>query len=182
MSYTYRLSLYLIVLSLWAIPAQAQAATGGNFSLTDQDRQQFQLADHRGKVILLFFGYTFCPDICPTELSTIAKVLRKYDTSRVQGVFVTVDPLRDTPEKLREYVRYFSPDLIGLTGTQEEIDKVKSVYRVRSSINRKTSNDPYYSVDHTANLYVIDQQGVLVNIVPYGFPEQHVSSILEQLL
>jgi cytochrome oxidase Cu insertion factor (SCO1/SenC/PrrC family) len=157
---------------------------GGDFSLIDHHGSIFELKQLRGKAVLLFFGYTYCPDICPTELAGIATLLNSLEGSKekVQALFVSVDPERDTPEKLKEYVSFFSPELIGLTGTLEQIDSVKEQYHVQANIYRADKNSERYSVDHTANLYVIDQQGKLASIVPYGFPINHVQSILSALI
>ena len=133
---------------------------------------------------MLLFGYTYCPDICPTELAGIASLLNSLEDSeeKVQALFVSVDPERDTPEKLKDYVGFFSPELIGLTGTLEQIESVKNLYHVQANIYRADENSDRYSVDHSANLYVIDQQGKLASIVPYGFPVSHVQSILSALI
>lgn len=158
------------------------AAPGGDFALTDQDGARFTLQQLRGKVVVLFFGYTSCPDICPTELSNLAAVLDALEgrASQVRGVFVSLDPARDTPAVLRDYVRYFSPDLIGLTGTPREIARVARQYNVRYA-RHETANGRY-SLDHTASLYVIDRNGRLNAVVPYGLPPEHVLNLVRSLL
>ena len=168
---------------LLALNVKAETV-GGDFSLIDHHGSTFELKQLRGKAVILFFGYTYCPDICPTELAGIASLLNSLEGSKekVQALFVSVDPERDTPEKLKEYVGFFSPELIGLTGTLEQIDSVKKQYHVQASIYREDENSERYSVDHSANLYVIDQQGGLASIVPYGFPISHVKSILSALI
>lgn len=157
---------------------------GGDFTLIDHNQETFELSQLRGKVVLLFFGYTHCPDICPTELAGIVQLLRALgpNSKKVQGLFVSVDPLRDTPAQLKSYVEYFSNNLIGLSGSVPQLERVKQAYHVQASIYRKNEGDRQYSVDHTANLYVIDQQGKLAGIVPYGFPIEHVQQIVEGLL
>jgi cytochrome oxidase Cu insertion factor (SCO1/SenC/PrrC family) len=174
----------LVSLLLLNGAAFASSDPGGDFILTDHNGQPFNLRDYRGKVVLLFFGYTFCPDVCPTELATISSILNKLKNynDQVLGVFVTVDPQRDTQEKLKEYVTFFSKDLVGLRGSPEEIETVKTAYRVKVQINRKNPDDQYYSVDHSANLYVVGQNGKLASIIPYGFPAKHVLEIVDQLL
>lgn len=158
------------------------AGVGGDFSLTDQHGQPFHLQQLRGKVVLLFFGYTSCPDICPTELAGMSKVLRllKKDTAKVQGLFVSVDPERDRPQVLKEYVHYFDKSLIGLTGSASDIARVAAQYQV--TYGKHLDSDGGYSVDHTANLYVIDTNGKLHAIVPYGFPPEHVVAVVQDLL
>ena len=157
---------------------------GGDFSLTDQNNQSFKLSQLRGKVVLLFFGFTYCPNVCPTELAKVATAIKSIEDKQhlVQGLFVSIDPERDTPEKLKTYVNYFSPDMIGLTGTTEQIKAVTEQYNVNFKINKTSDTDLYYEVNHTANLYVIDQKGKLVSLVPYGFPSSHIKSMLEEIL
>lgn len=157
---------------------------GGDFTLTDHESRRFELAQLRGKVVLMYFGYTSCPDVCPVELASMAKFveLPNIQHDKLQVLFVTVDPARDTPARLKEYVSYFHKDFMGLTGSKEEIDRVTKIFHVQSKINRKTNDDTNYSVDHNASLFVIDQSGRLVNIVPFGFPLSHVASILQELM
>lgn len=177
----------LLVLLLCTLPTgvwsgQPADEIGGDFSLTDHHGDAFELSQLRGKLVLLFFGYTFCPDICPTELSNLAAVLDGLgdQTDRVQGLFVSLDPERDTPAVLREYTSYFNPSLIGLTGEGEEVDRIAQLYRVR--YQRHERPDGRYSLDHTADLYVIDQQGQLAAVVPYGLPPEHVLRLVRDML
>ena len=156
-------------------------AIGGDFTLTDHNGERFELKQLRGKIVTIFFGYTYCPDICPTELATMAKLLKQLgkDNDKVSALFISVDPDRDTPEKLKTYVPFFSPDLIGLTGNKQEIDKVTKAYRVQTKIHSKKENSDYYLVDHSANLYVINGQGKLIHLVPFGLPSEHILRILK---
>ena len=155
---------------------------GGDFTLTDHNGRPFELSRQRGKLVLLFFGYTFCPDICPTELSNLAAVLDGLgdQSDQVQGLFVSLDPQRDTPEVLRDYTRYFNPALIGLTGEGAEVDRIAGQYRVQ--YQRHERADGRYSLDHSANLYVIDRQGRLAAVVPYGLPPEHVLRLVQDML
>lgn len=154
---------------------------GGDFTLTDHNGERFELEQHRGKVVTIFFGYTYCPDICPTELSTMARLLKQLgdDRDKVSALFVSVDPERDTPEKLKTYVPFFSPDLIGLTGSKKDIDKVTKAYKVQTKIHSKKENSDYYLVDHSANLYVINGQGKLSHLIPFGLPSDHILQVLK---
>lgn len=154
---------------------------GGDFTLTDHNGKRFELAQLRGKLVMLFFGYTYCPDICPTELATMAKLLKELgnDSDKVSALFITVDPERDTVEKLKDYVPFFSPHLIGLTGTRNEIDKVTNAYRVQSKIHSRKENSDYYLVDHSANLFVINGQGKLIHLIPFGLPSEHILQVLK---
>ena len=158
------------------------AEVGGDFSLTDQNGEPFRLQQLRGKVVLLFFGYTYCPDICPTELSNIAAVLDGLETQaqNVQGIFITLDAERDKPHVLKDYTSYFNKELLGLTGSQAEIDRVAERYRVK--YQKHAMQEGRYGIDHSANLYVIDQSGNLATVVPYGFPPEHVLTIVQHLL
>ena len=160
---------------------QSKLTIGGDFTLTDHNSQPFKLEQLRGKLVMVFFGYTYCPDICPTELATMAKLLKQLgnDSDKVSALFISVDPERDTPEKLKNYVPFFSPHLVGLTGTQDEIDKVTKAYRIQTKIHSKKENSDYYLVDHSANLYVIGEQGKLIHIIPFGLPAEHILNVLK---
>eukprot|EP00919_Chromeraceae_sp_WS-2016_P033818 GHVR01080029.1.p1 GENE.GHVR01080029.1~~GHVR01080029.1.p1 ORF type:complete len:132 (+),score=21.35 GHVR01080029.1:88-483(+) len=130
----------------------------------------------------MFFGYTTCPDICPRELSDLAMVFSRLgdDANKVHGLFVSVDPERDTPEILKNYVQYFSKNITGISGTAEEIDIVTKQYRAAYQLNKIEGKN--YSVDHAANLYVIGKDGRLRTVVPYGFPAEHVLGIVNNLI
>lgn len=132
-----------------------------DFTLTDQHGQVFRLSEHRGRVILLFFGYVSCPDVCPLTLSTWKKVQDGLQdkAEQVKFVFVTVDPERDTPENLQRHLSIFSQDFFGLTGTPEKLQTVyKSfgVYREKVSVSTGVTG---YLVNHTARIFVIDRKG-----------------------
>ncbi len=173
---------FVMLIGAAAAHAQSPAEIGGDFSLVDEHGRPFALTRLRGKLVLLFFGYTFCPDICPTELSNLAAVLDALgpEAERVQGVFVSLDPQRDTPSVLNDFTRYFSQELIGLTGTQEQVAQVAEQYRVR--YQRHEQPDGRYSLDHSANLYVIDGRGRLAVVVPYGLPPEHVLELVRRML
>lgn len=141
----------------------------GDFTLTDQDGQPFRLSDLRGKVALLFFGYTNCPDVCPTTLAELKRVkaLLGEDVERVAFVFVSVDGARDTPERLAAYVRAFDPQFIGLTGDDAALRPISRDFGVfYQRVNYES--DVNYLVDHTASTFVVDQQGRLRLVFPYG--------------
>ncbi|MCX8060556.1 MAG: SCO family protein [Aquificaceae bacterium] len=129
-----------------------------NFRLTDHTGRKVELSQYtaQGKIVLLFFGYTNCPDVCPAALDTMAKVMKslKEEASRVQVLFVSVDPERDTLEVLRGYVPYFHPTFVGLTGSKEEIKKTAQEYK---AYYRKVEGGSAagYLVDHTATIYLI---------------------------
>lgn len=135
---------------------------GRELALTGHDGKPRTLADFRGRVVVLFFGYTHCPDICPTTLAEMAEVMKKLgkDAARVQVLFVTVDPERDTPEVLSQYVPAFDPGFLGLSGdaaaTQRAAKEFKIFYEKRAG-----STPSAYTVDHSGQSYVIDPQGRL---------------------
>jgi len=145
------------------------APWGRDFALTDHNGQRRTLADFRGKVVTVFFGYTQCPDVCPTTLAEMAEVMRLLgkDADRVQVLFVTVDPERDTQELLAQYVPAFDPRFLGLRGTREETDQVAREFKV---IHQKApgSRPGTYTVDHTASSYVFDPQGRLRLVVKHA--------------
>ena len=145
------------------------ALVGGPFTLTDQNGRKVTEKDFLGKYMLVFFGYTYCPDICPTELQVMSAALDslgpKADT--VQPVFISVDPQRDTPEILKQYVENFHPRLMGLTGTPEEIASVAKTYRVFYS--RVENADPdAYLMDHSTIMYLMDPQGRFLKHFSYS--------------
>jgi len=156
--------------------------TAIDFSLTDHHGKTFRLQDQRGKVVLVFFGYTLCPDVCPIELQRMATALERLgpESARVRGLFITVDPDHDTPGVLARYVGYFGAGLVGLTGTRQQIDAIAEMFRV---VYRKNSQPgSRYTMDHTANLFVIDQTGKLDTIVPFGFPAAHIENLLRDMI
>jgi len=131
---------------------------------------------------LLFFGYTSCPDICPTVLANLSILLKQLgdDADKVQGIFITIDPERDTPLVLKQYIGYFNKNLIGLTGSQHDIDRVVAKFRVK--YQKQASAGGHYTMDHTASLYMIDKTGELSTVVPYGLPAEHLLRVVQQLL
>ena len=133
-----------------------------NFTLTRSNGETFRLQDQRGKIVMLFFGYASCPDICPATFAKLNQALGKLgdDAQRVQVVLITVDPERDTPERAQEYVDHFNKNFIGLSGSQDELEKVWSAYGIVREIE-STISAAGYSVAHTARLTLIDADGNL---------------------
>lgn len=159
---------------LLLIAADRVFGLGGDFTLTADDGSEYSLESSRGKVVVLTFGYTFCPDICPTALGTIATALNRLgpdESEKVDALFVSLDPDRDTPERLSEYTRYFHPRLLGLTGSADQLHAVAEAYRVRYNFVGK-GEKTHYSLDHSAGLYLIDTKGKLFRILPHGLPPQ----------
>ncbi|MGV6858203.1 MAG: SCO family protein, partial [bacterium] len=147
-------------------PSDYQLPAGGDFELQGADKT-YHLSDFSGKVVLLFFGYTHCPDICPTTLSTVSMALKKLPIAirdQIQIVFISVDPNRDTPKHLDTYTAYFDDHILGVTGTREAIDKVVAQYGAKYEIVPVKSKSGYL-VNHSAYLYAIDRQGKLMGLL-----------------
>lgn len=135
-------------------------ALGGDFTLTNSLGNTTRLSQYLGKVVVVFFGYTECPDVCPTTLSEIERMkkLLGKDASRVQPIFITVDPARDTAARLKAYLANFHAGIVGLTGTEAEIRAVAKLYQVRFARGASASSGGYV-VDHTAFVYLLDRTG-----------------------
>lgn len=184
--------LSLWVFSGWQLPTSGSTAAshrelplreqpaGGDFVL-QRDGQHFALEDYRGKVVLLYFGYSYCPDVCPSSLAIMAQALRQLtpaQLAQVQGVFVSVDPERDTLAHLAEYTPFFHPNIVGVSGSRAQLAHAGQLYG--AAWQRVDSDSAMgYSVDHSSNTYVIDQQGNLLAILPHGSSAQR---ILERVL
>jgi len=142
---------------------------GKELSLTDFHGKPRTLADFRGKVVVVFFGYTHCPDVCPTTLAELAQVMKKLgaDSDKVQVLFVTVDPARDTPALLAQYVPAFDPRFLGLYGDAQATQRAAKEFKVFYEI-KKGATPAEYTVDHSAGAYVIDTKGRLRLFVGYG--------------
>ena len=135
---------------------------GKNFTLTDHTGKTRSLSDYQGKVVLIFFGFTQCPDVCPTALNDLAEVKRQLGTSgdKVQGVFITVDPQRDTPEVLQAYMASFDPSFVALRGTPEQLAQVVQEFKVYFK-KVEGQQAGAYTMDHAAASFVYDTQGRL---------------------
>ena len=161
----------------------SEADFGKSFELVDHYGQVRYLEDFRGKVTVVFFGFTHCPDVCPTNLAKLADVVGKLgDSARdVQVLLVTVDPERDTPEVLAGYVTAFNPGFVGLTGSVEQIATVAREFR----IFYQKSEGPrpgMYSVDHSAGTFILDQQGKLRLYVRHDQDSEMIAGDIQQLL
>ena len=157
---------------------------GGLLELKDHNGVKRSLKDFRGKWVVLFFGYTHCPDVCPTTLGDTAEALKLMtpeQAKQVQVIWVSVDPERDTPDMLRDYVTYFHPDFLSMTGTEAEIAKAASDFRV---VYRRhvTSGVSGYLIDHTAGSYVIDPSGKIRLLLPFAIPAADMAHDLRLLM
>jgi protein SCO1/2 len=161
-----------------------QAAIGGPFELVDQNGKTRTDKDFRGKYMLVYFGYTFCPDVCPTELQVMANAMDQLDdkiASQVQPIFITVDPERDTVQAMADYVPHFSPRLVGLTGTLEQTSAAAKAYRVyyaKSYEKGEPKDSDTYLVDHSSFTYLMGPDGKYIRHFNYGVtPEKMAQGI-----
>lgn len=147
------------------------------------DSGPVRMSDYHGKITILYFGYTFCPDVCPTALANLKRMLSDLspeEADQVQVVFISVDPARDTPEKLGQYVHLFDSRFIGATGTRQEIDLMTSAFNVSYKINSESIDN--YSVDHSGFITVIDRNGYTIVTWPHGTQPSGMSADLRYLL
>jgi len=154
-----------------------------DFSLTQADGTTFRLSDQQGELVLLYFGYTYCPDVCPTTLRDLAQAKMRLgdDASKIQVVMITVDPERDTIDHLQEYVTIFDPLFIGLSGDLEDLEAIWSSYGVYRE-KQVNSGATGYLVDHTSRVYVLDTNGGLRLTFPFGMEAEAMADDLAQLL
>lgn len=155
---------------------------GGDFSMPDHTGKPRSLADFKGKVVVLFFGYAQCPDVCPTTLSEVAAAMKELGpkANDVQVLFVTVDPERDTPELLAQYVTAFHPSFLALRGSQAELEATAKLFKIFYA--KVPSPSGGYTMDHTAGTFVFDQQGRPRLLVSYGAGAGVFAHDLAQLL
>ena len=161
---------YLFLVFVLLVSNSSKAAIGGNFTLTDHNNNEYSLSDS-SNVKLIFFGFLNCPDICPTSLSDVSNLLKKLGglAKNIDPIFITIDPSRDTPELMKNYISFFDKRIIGLTGTQEEIEAVSNQYHVYYSYQDKEENNNY-TVNHTANMYFLDTGNDVEKIFIPGTP------------
>lgn len=158
--------------------------TAPDFALSDGQGGVFRLSDQRGRLALIFFGYVSCPDVCPTTLSTLKQVRRSLggDAENVEVVFITVDPARDTPEKVAGYVDSFDPAFHGLSGSEQELAPVWEDYAVYFKLNKANPDDMVYTVDHSSQVYLVDSAGDLRLTYSFGTPAEQILSDVKYLL
>jgi protein SCO1/2 len=157
---------------------------GGDFQL-DSAAGPVDLADLRGQVVLIYFGYTWCPDICPTNLAFIAgalKMLTPQELERVQVLFVSVDPERDTPERLAQYTAWFHPRIRGLTGSPERIAAAAKLYGAAYRRVDGAGSAMAYLVDHSASTYAVDPEGRLRRTLDHATPPDTIVALVRELL
>lgn len=198
-SIAYFLSVLLSVLAITVLTACGSAnndeesslfgtdITGADFAtdfkLTDHTGQPRQLADYQGKIVTLFFGFTHCPDICPTTMADLAAAMKLMgnQSDKVQVLFVTVDPERDTQEVLAKFVPSFDNRFVGLTGTPQQIDETAKTFKIFYA-KQQEAGQSGYSFDHSAGVYVFDQQGKIRIYLKYGQKPVEIAHDLSRLL
>ena len=161
----------------------ARGPIGGPFALIDHEGRRRTDADFRGKLMVIYFGYITCPDICPADLTSIALALDQLGDAAdaVQPVFITLDPERDTPAHLAEYVKAFHPRLLGLTGTPDEIRKIATAYKAYY-VKAGNAGGADYAVDHTAFIYLIGRDGQYLGFLPPSTTPERLRDVIGQML
>ena len=157
---------------------------GGPFSLADGDGKRVTDRDLRGKFVLVYFGYTFCPDVCPTTLNQVAEAMDRLGprADRVQPVFITIDPKRDTSPVMKQYVASFGPRIIGLTGTEAEIAAVAKEFRVYYAPHRTGDGPNDYTMDHSSVLYLLGPDGTFISPLRADASAEQLATDLAKLL
>jgi len=155
---------------------------GAAFALPDADGKLRKLEDFRGKVVLLYFGYTYCPDVCPLDLANIASTLRMLgaQAADVQPLFITLDPARDTPAVLREYAPAFHPRLVALRGTEETTKRIATSYKV--FYEKVPDGRGRYVIDHAAFTFLLDRNGQYVGFFPPGTKPERMAAMVRESL
>ncbi|WP_457665665.1 SCO family protein [Thiolapillus sp.] len=177
-------ALIAVLVVAWSFrPAAPELPPGGDFTL-DSANGPVSLHDFHGKLVLLYFGYTSCPDVCPTNLSQLAMAVKRLspqERNKLQVLFISVDPARDTPAKLAEYVTYFDSAFLGVTGTPSLVAKVAKAYGV-SYRKVKYEGNMGYLVDHASLTYLVDPQGQLRETLPHAAPIKKILSAIRRWL
>ena len=170
-----------------ATPPLAGARIGGPFTLVDQDGQQVSDRRFAGKYRIMYFGYTFCPDVCPTDMQTIGGAMKLLEASdpalaaRIVPIFVTVDPTRDTPDQLKSYAANFHPGILYLTGAPDTLKQVENEYRIYVAKVPQSGSDDYL-IDHSSVIYVMGTNGRYLAAIPAGLPPKVMAATLQRYL
>lgn len=155
---------------------------GGPFTLTDQNGKPRSLSEFRGKITLIYFGYMFCPDVCPTDLANLAQLLKRLGplSNKVQIIFITLDPARDTQELVKNYVNHFDKRILGLRGTESQTKEIATKYKTFYE-KVKTKGDQYL-IDHTAFVYIMNRDGKYYAFFPPGTSAERMEIMIRDLL
>jgi protein SCO1/2 len=184
------LTIVLIALCLFYVqfrkqtPRLSKMPIGGDFKI-ESTRGVFNLKDHRGKVVLLYFGFTFCPDICPTTLASLSSVLKALPAKSAQQfeiLFISVDPKRDTIDKLKDYVSFFYPQMIGATTTKDKIDKIAKMYGVTYKQFYPENEKSYYTIDHSTQTFIINRQGQVSDLIVHDETGAQIQNKLKKYI
>lgn len=176
------LGLRLAMVGYDSVPSEPAIELGGAFDLVDQTGTPRHDTDFRGRYMLVFFGYTYCPDVCPAKLQTVTAALESLpddDAVKVVPVFITVDPARDTVPAMADYARHFHPRLVALTGSPEQIAAAARAYRVYFA---KAGEDENYLMDHSSFLYLMGPDGKLVRLFGAGATSEEIATALADIL
>lgn len=160
-----------------------EVTIGGPFALVNQDGKPVTDADYKGKLMLVYFGFTYCPDICPTDISIMSQAMAMLgaDAAKVAPIFITIDPERDTVKQMKSYLANFKPPVEGLTGDRKAIDAVIKAYKVYAQkVPRKDVND--YTMDHSAFMYVMGRDGKYLTHFAHGTPAAQIASDIRSRL
>ena len=169
-----------------ADPPLAGAAIGGPFTLVDKDGKTVRWSDFKGFYRIVYFGYTFCPDACPTDVAVAMRGLDAFakshpkEADRIRPIFISIDPARDTPQVLKAYLQAMDPSFVGLTGSNEQIEAAAREFKV--FYQKVPTSEGNYTMDHTAGAYVFDPEGHVRLFVRYGMGVDKVTADLRQLL
>jgi len=180
------LTLAIIIVCACCLLQTSPLSAEGNkiqFSLTNHHGESVTEKDFLGSLLLVFFGYSHCPDICPMNLSIIRDALERLgpEGTKVQPLFITLDPVRDTEEKLGPFLSHFHERLLGLTGTQKQIRSVAESFFVRYKLSTKKDHD-YYLIDHTAATYLVDDSGQGLAIFQHNTPSAEIASTINSYI
>jgi protein SCO1/2 len=172
----------LLVMPYFDRPSEGAVEIGGPFTLVDHNGQTVTAAALKGHPSLMFFGFTFCPDVCPTTLFEATNWLKALgpDADKLRFYFVTVDPERDTPQVMAEYLQAFDPRITGLTGSPHAVKQALDAFRVYS--RKVPSNDGQYTMDHTAAIYLLDSTARFAGTITYQEPEEEVLPKIRKLI
>lgn len=174
------LAVTLVLLIKTAAPRVVQSGTatiGGPYSLISSNGQSVTDRTYRGKWVLIYFGYTYCPDACPTALNNISVALEKLgaDAGKLQPLFVTVDPQRDTPATMADYLKSFDARILGLSGTHDQIDNVIKEFHLYVSRMKSGGDGDNYLVSHSSYIYLMSPQGTFVDVTPGSLDGDHIA-------
>jgi protein SCO1 len=176
---------FLALAAFWLMLSPTQSANrsliGGPFALQDGDGRTITSESLRGRPFLVYFGYTHCPDVCPTELARVAEVLSKMGDKAIPALFITVDPERDTPKVMQDYASSFGSSIVGLSGSPQAIGAVEKAYRVFSR-KAEVQSDGSYAMDHSSIVYVMNKSGGFAETLNVERPPEEVARELERYL